>query len=181
MFDGDKNEELKNELNETIGSGETGGEEAAAGNIANGVESSVLNGAEDKAPGGAAIGETAGQTVLSGAENKGEPLSYGAAKSEQPEQKFYYQRDKNFIKKSNAKNALVFALLGLLLGPFLGVGIFFSVAGLAAAMRVNAKSTTKKWAIIVSIVGVILNAAFIAALVVALIVYGFYMPPVEGV
>lgn len=33
MFDGDKNEELKNELNGTIGSGETAGEEAAAGNI----------------------------------------------------------------------------------------------------------------------------------------------------
>ena len=173
MFDGDKNEELKNELNGTIGSGETAGEEAAAGNI--------TGGAADKAPGGAAIGETAGQTVLSGAENKGEPLLGGAAKSEQPEQKFYYQRDKNFIKKSNAKNALVFALLGLLLGPFLGVGIFFSVVALAAGIKVNAKSTTKKWAIIVAIIGIVLNAAFIASLVVALIVYGFYMPPVEGV
>lgn len=173
MFDGDKNEELKNELNGTIGSGETAGEEAAAGNI--------TGGAADKAPGGAAIGETAGQTVLSGAENKGESLFGGAAKSEQPEQKFYYQRDKNFIKKSNAKNALVFALLGLLLGPFLGVGIFFSVAALAAGIKVNAKSTTKKWAIIVAIIGIVLNAAFIASLVVALIVYGFYMPPVEGV
>lgn len=148
MFDGDKNEELKNELNGTIGSGETAGEEAAAGNI--------TGSAADKAPG-------------------------GAAKSEQPEQKFYYQRDKNFIKKSNAKNALVFALLGLLLGPFLGVGIFFSVAALAAGIKVNAKSTTKKWAIIVAIIGIVLNAAFIASLVVALIVYGFYMPPVEGV
>ena len=173
MSDGDKNEELKNELNGTIGSGETAGEEAAAGN--------VKGGAADKAPGGAAIGETAGQTVLSGAENKGEPLLGGAAKNEQPEQKFYYQRDNNFIKKSNAKNALVFALLGLLLGPFLGVGIFFSVVALAAGIKVNAKSTTKKWAIIVAIIGIVLNAAFIASLVVALIVYGFYMPPVEGV
>ena len=173
MFDGDKNEELKNEINGTIGSDETGGEKAAADNIA--------NGEADKASGGEAISETAGQTVLSGAENKGEPLLGGAAKSEQPEQKFYYQRDKNFIKKSNAKNALVFALLGLLLGPFLGVGIFFSVAALAAGIKVNAKSTTKKWAIIVAIIGIVLNAAFIASLVVALIAYGFYMPPVEGV
>lgn len=80
MFDGDKNEELKNELNGTIGSGETAGEEAAAGNI--------TGGAADKAPGGAAIGETAGQTVLSGAENKGESLFGGAAKSEQPNKNF---------------------------------------------------------------------------------------------
>ena len=188
MFDGDKNEELKNELNETVGSGEmggsdeTGGEKAAADNIANGVDTSVLNSAEDKVFGGAATSEES----VSGEETKtSERIVLGGAATgeniERPEQKFYYQRDKNFIKKSNAKNALAFALLGLLLGPFLGVGIFFSVAALAAAMRVNAKSTTKKWAIIVSIVGVILNAAFIAALVVALIVYGFYLPPVEGV
>ena len=172
MSDGDKNEELKNELSGTMGSGETAGEEAAADNI--------TGGAADKAPGVAAIGETAGQTVLSGAENKGEPLLGGAAKSEQPEQKFYYQRDKNFIK-NRTKNALVFALLGLLLGPFLGVGMFFSVVALAEGIMVNAKSTTKKWAIIVAIIGIVLNAAFIAALVVALIVYGFYMPLVEGV
>lgn len=171
MSDGDKNEELKNELNGTIGSGETAGEEVA---------DNITGGASDKAPGGAAIGETAGQTVLSGAENKGEPLLGGAAKSEQPEQKFYYQRDKNFIK-NRTKNALVFALLGLLLGPFLGVGIFFSVVALAAGIMVNAKSTTKKWAIIVAIIGIVLNAAFIASLVVALIIYGFYMPPVEMV
>ena len=82
MCDGDKNEELKNELNGTIGSGETAGEEAAAGNITGGAADKAPggaadkapSGAADKAPSGAAIGETAGQTVLSGAENKGEPL-----------------------------------------------------------------------------------------------------------
>ena len=74
MCDGDKNEELKNELNGTIGSGETAGEEAAAGNITGGAADKAPGGAADKAPSGAAIGETAGQTVLSGAENKGEPL-----------------------------------------------------------------------------------------------------------
>ena len=176
MFVDDKNKELKTELN---GSGFSGGlsdEKSAAGGGDLAGET-----AEQTALNGAAIGENVEQAALSGAENKAEPSFSGAAENEQAEQKFYYQRDKNFMKKSNAKNALVFALLGLLLGPFSGVGIFFSVAGLAAGLAVSAKSTTKTWAVIVSIAGVILNAAFIAALVAALCAYGIHLPPAEGV
>lgn len=97
------------------------------------------------------------------------------------ENRFFYQRDKNFIKKSTTKNALSLALLGLILGPFFGVGILFSVAGFFMGLVSNVKSTSKTWAIIIAIIGVVLNVAFIVSLVVTIVVYGFYLPPIEVV
>lgn len=104
---------------------------------------------------------------------------YNEKSGEKTERKFYYQRDKNFAKKSAAKNALVFAVIGLLLGPFFGIGIVPSAAGLVMALNVNRKSVTKTWAAVISAIGVVINAAFIAALIVTLNVYGVVLPNLE--
>ena len=111
-------------------------------------------------------------------ENNADTGGSNASGEPKTDVKFLYRSDKNFIKKSAAKNALVFAILGLILGPFAGIGIFFSVAGLALGVNCRAKSTAKTWAIAVAVTGVILNAAFIAALIVALTVYGVALPTV---
>ena len=67
--------------------------------------------------------------------------------------------------ESKRKTPLVFAILGLLLGMFMGVGIIFSLLAIATYFK-NKKlgGTSLKWALVLGIVGVILNLAFIVSL-----------------
>lgn len=110
----------------------------------------------------------------SGVDGAGEKID------EKIERKFYFQRDKNYAKKSSAKTALVFAIIGLLTGPFVGIGIFFSAAGLIIGLGSGIKSVTKTWAVAISVVGIILNAAFIVALILTLNVYGIILPDISA-
>ncbi len=79
-----------------------------------------------------------------------------------------YKKDKN--------RPLVFALLGLLTGVFMGFGIIFSILSLIMQKHYHLnKGTTFKWARNLSIIGFVLNLAFILALVGYLIYSKFFI------
>ena len=79
-----------------------------------------------------------------------------------------YKKDKN--------RPLVFAILGLLTGVFMGFGIIFSILSLIMQKHyLFDKGTTFKWARNLSIIGFVLNLAFILALVGYLIYSRFFI------
>ncbi len=75
------------------------------------------------------------------------------------------------------KNPLFFSILGLLLGPFMGAGIVFSILGLAVYLK-NKKlgGTSLKWALVLGIVGLVLNVAFIVTIEIIMIMLKIPMP-----
>ncbi len=78
---------------------------------------------------------------------------------------------------SKRKTPLVFAILGLLLGVFMGFGIIFSVMSLTSCF-INRKlgGTTLKWALVLGIVGLVLNLAFIVCIELIFIISKIPMP-----
>ena len=80
--------------------------------------------------------------------------------------------DPNYIEYLNAKaleskrkTPLIFAILGLLFGVFMGVGIIFSLIAISTYLR-NKKlgGTSLKWGLILGIVGIVLNLGFIVSI-----------------
>ena len=91
------------------------------------------------------------------------------------EEYFEYLKLKSIDNKR--KTSLVFAILGLLLGVFMGVGIVFSLLALATYLK-NKKfgGTSLKWGLVLGIVGLILNLAFIVSIELILLFSKIPMP-----
>ena len=79
------------------------------------------------------------------------------------EEYFEYLKSKSIDNKR--KSPLIFAILGLLLGVFMGVGIIFSLMALASCLK-NRRigGTSLKWGLVLGVVGLILNLAFIVSI-----------------
>ena len=59
------------------------------------------------------------------------------------------------------KKPLIFAIIGLLLGPFMGIGFIFSGLSIANYFRFkNLKGTSLKWALVLGCIGLVLNLSF---------------------
>lgn len=91
------------------------------------------------------------------------------------EDNFEYLKIKTIDLKR--KTSLLFAILGLLLGPFMGSGIVFSILGLASYLK-NKKlgGTSLKWGLVLGIVGFVLNLAFILSIGFVIILSKIPMP-----
>ena len=79
--------------------------------------------------------------------------------------------------ESKRKTPLVFAILGLLLGVFMGVGIIFSLIAIAGYLRCKKLGgTSLKWALVLGVVGTVLNLGFIISVEIILLLAKTPMP-----
>ena len=78
-------------------------------------------------------------------------------------------------RERNLRKTLVFSLLGLLLSFFFGFGIVFSIIGFIRANfgLKKANSQTLKWARAIAVLGIVLSAIFIIAMLI-FYVYNYY-------
>ncbi len=75
------------------------------------------------------------------------------------------------------KRPLIFAILGLLLGVFIGIGGVFSALSLLTYFRYRKLGgTSLKWAIVLAIIGLVLNVSFY----VTINILAFTQPPPIG-
>ena len=75
------------------------------------------------------------------------------------------------------KSPLIFALLGLLFGVFMGVGIIFSLISLSLWFRYKKLGgTSLKWALVLGIIGLVLNLGFIVSIELIIILSKTPMP-----
>ena len=79
--------------------------------------------------------------------------------------------------ENKRKTPLILAILGLLFGVFMGGGIIFSLMALASYLR-NKKlgGTSLKWALVLGIIGLVLNVAFIVSIELIFILAQIPMP-----
>ena len=67
--------------------------------------------------------------------------------------------------ESKRKTPLVFAILGLLFGVVMGMGIVFSLIAISGYLRYRKLGgTSLKWALVLGIVGAVLNIGFIVSI-----------------
>ena len=73
----------------------------------------------------------------------------------------YYEYLNKLELDKKRKRPLIFAIIGLLLGPFMGIGFIFSGLSLITWFRLKKLGgTSLKWAIVLAIIGLILNLSF---------------------
>ena len=86
-----------------------------------------------------------------------------------------YLNAKSLDRKRKAP--LVFAILGLLLGVFMGGGVIFSLISLSLWLRYKKLGgTSLKWTLVLGVVGLVLNLAFIVSLELIIILSKTPMP-----
>ena len=86
-----------------------------------------------------------------------------------------YLNAKSLDRKRKAP--LVFAILGLLLGVFMGGGVIFSLISISLWLRYKKLGgTSLKWTLVLGVVGLVLNLAFIVSLELIIILSKTPMP-----
>ena len=86
-----------------------------------------------------------------------------------------YLNAKSLDRKRKAP--LVFAILGLLLGVFMGGGVIFSLISISLWLRYKKLGgTSLKWTLVLGVVGLVLNLAFIVSLELIIILAKTPMP-----
>ena len=79
----------------------------------------------------------------------------------------YFEYVKSQELDRQRKTPLLLAILGLFFGVFMGVGFIFSLASIITYfVNKPLKGTSLKWGIVLGVIGLVLNFAFIISLII---------------